>query len=63
MKTSRRTFVKSGAMITLGTAILPRSVFAAGAEKAVVGLQLYSIRDDMKSDPKGSLEENCRHGL
>jgi sugar phosphate isomerase/epimerase len=57
MKTSRRTFVKSGAMIALGTAILPRSVFAAGLEKAEVGLQLYSIRDDMKSDPKGSLKK------
>ncbi len=57
MKTSRRTFVKSGAMIALGTAILPRSVFAAVAEKAVVGLQLYSVRDDMKSDPKGSLKK------
>jgi sugar phosphate isomerase/epimerase len=57
MKTSRRTFVKSGAMIALGTAILPRSVFASVAEKAVVGLQLYSVRDDMKSDPKGSLKK------
>jgi sugar phosphate isomerase/epimerase len=57
MKTSRRTFVKSGAMIALGTAILPRSVFAAIAEKTVVGLQLYSVRDDMKNDPKGSLKK------
>jgi sugar phosphate isomerase/epimerase len=58
MKTSRRTFVKSGAMIALGAAILPRSVIAAAsAEKTVVGLQLYSVRDDMKSDPKGSLKK------
>lgn len=57
MKTSRRTFVKSGAMIALGAAILPRSVFAAGTEKPVVGLQLYSIRDDMEKDPRGSLEK------
>jgi sugar phosphate isomerase/epimerase len=57
MKTSRRTFVKSGAMFALGAAILPRSVFAASAEKAVVGLQLYSVREDMKSDPAGSLKK------
>ena len=57
MKTSRRTFVKSGAMIALGAAILPRSVFSASAEKVVVGLQLYSVREDMKSDPKGSLKK------
>jgi sugar phosphate isomerase/epimerase len=58
MKTSRRTFVKSGAMIALGAAILPRSVFASSsAEKTVVGLQLYSVRDDMQKDPKGSLKK------
>jgi hypothetical protein len=57
MKTSRRTFVKSGTMIALGATILPRSVFAASAEKAEVGLQLYSVRNDMKNDPKGSLKK------
>jgi sugar phosphate isomerase/epimerase len=57
MKTSRRTFVKSGAMAVIGASILPRTLFAATAEKAVVGLQLYSVRDDMKNDPKGSLEK------
>jgi len=57
MKTSRRTFVKSGALAVIGAAILPRSVFAFSAQKATVGLQLYSVRDDMKSDPKGSLKK------
>jgi sugar phosphate isomerase/epimerase len=57
MKNSRRTFVKSGAMAVLGAAILPRSVFAFNAQKATVGLQLYTIRDDMSSDPKGSLKK------
>jgi len=57
MNTSRRTFVKSGAMAVIGTAILPNSVFASAAQKATVGIQLYSVRDDMKSDPKGSLKK------
>jgi sugar phosphate isomerase/epimerase len=57
MKNSRRTFVKSGAMAVLGAAILPKSVFALSAQKATVGLQLYSVRDDMKSDPKGTLKK------
>ena len=57
MKTSRRTFLKSGAMVALGAAILPRSVFASNAQAETVGLQLYSVRDDMKSDPKGSLKK------
>jgi len=57
MKTSRRAFLKSGAMIALGTAILPGSAFAFAAQKGIVGLQLYSVRDDMKNDPKGSLKK------
>src|ERR1035437_1543196 len=57
MKTSRRTFLKSGAMVALGAAILPRSAFASSAQEVMVGLQLYSVRDDMKSDPKGSLKK------
>jgi sugar phosphate isomerase/epimerase len=55
MKTSRRTFVRSGAMIALGATLLPRALFAGTSEKAKVGLQLYSVRDDMSKDPKGSL--------
>jgi sugar phosphate isomerase/epimerase len=59
MKTSRRTFVKSGALIALGAAIFPGSAFAAEKRKqnAMVGLQLYSVRDDMMKDPKGSLKK------
>ena len=57
MKTSRRAFLKSGAMIALGTAILPRSAFASASQKEMVGIQLYSVRDDMKSDPTGSLKK------
>jgi len=57
MNNSRRTFVKSSAMAVIGAALLPRSVFASGAQKATVGIQLYSVRDDMKSDPKGSLKK------
>ena len=64
MSTSRRTFVKSGAMIALGAAIFPRSAFAGGKGKknGVVGLQLYSVRDDMKKDPKGSLAQLAKMG-
>ena len=62
MKTSRRTFLKSGALVALGTAILPRSVFASGAQNGMVGLQLYSVRDDMMKDPKGSLEQLAKMG-
>jgi sugar phosphate isomerase/epimerase len=58
MKTSRRTFVKAGAMAAVGTAIFPSSLLAAAAKKKeMVGLQLYSVRDDMMKDPLGSLKQ------
>jgi sugar phosphate isomerase/epimerase len=64
MTTSRRTFLKSGAMIALGAAILPRSAFAGEKSKqtGMVGLQLYSVRDDMMKDPKGSLMQLAKMG-
>jgi sugar phosphate isomerase/epimerase len=62
MKTSRRTFVKAGTMAALGTAILPGSVFAAAKEKGILGLQLYSVRDDMKKDPVGTMTQLAKMG-
>jgi len=57
MKSSRRTFIKSGAMAVAAMAILHRQAFAFGKVASVVGLQLYSIRDDMQKDPLGSLRQ------
>ncbi len=62
MKTTRRTFVKTGAIAALGTAIFPGSVFASGAQKRMVGLQLYSVRSDMTKDPLGSLTQLAKMG-
>ena len=64
MNTSRRNFVKSGALIALGAAAFPRSIFAAEKrkKKGMVGLQLYSIRDDMGKDPLGSLTQIAKMG-
>jgi len=44
-------------MVALGAAILPRSSFATGSQEVIVGLQLYSVRDDMMKDPRGSLKK------
>lgn len=57
MKTSRRTFIKTGAMALAGTAILGRTAFAAKKQKGIIGLQLYSVRADMSKDPLGSLKQ------
>jgi sugar phosphate isomerase/epimerase len=62
MKTSRRTFLKSGAMALTAAALLPESVFAAQKQKGIIGVQLYSIRSEMKKDPLGSLEQVAKMG-
>jgi sugar phosphate isomerase/epimerase len=49
-------------MAALGAAILPRSVFALQKPKGMVGLQLYSVRDDMEKDPLGSLTQVAKMG-
>jgi sugar phosphate isomerase/epimerase len=63
MKTSRRTFIKSGAMAIAATALLPDSVFAAKKKKkGIIGVQLYSVRDEMEKDPLGSLTQVAKMG-
>jgi sugar phosphate isomerase/epimerase len=62
MKTSRRVFVRASAMAALGTAILPGSVFASVKIKGIVGLQLYSVREDMLKDPLGTLTQIAKMG-
>jgi sugar phosphate isomerase/epimerase len=49
-------------MAVIGTAVLPRSVFASKKQKRIVGLQLYSIRNDMEKDPVGSLTQIAKMG-
>jgi sugar phosphate isomerase/epimerase len=62
MKTSRRTFIKAGTLAALGTAIIPGSVFGCTRPKGIVGIQLYSVRDDMLKDPLGSLTQLAKMG-
>lgn len=63
MKTDRRTFIKSGAMAVAATAFMRESIFAAKKkQKGIVGVQLYSIRDEMSKDPLGSLKQVSKMG-
>lgn len=62
MKTSRRTFIKTGTLVALGSAVLPKKAFGSAPEKGIVGLQLYSIRADMSKDPMGSLKQVAEMG-
>ena len=64
MKTDRRTFLKTGVMAIAGAALLREEAFALPPKKAkrIVGLQLYSVRDDMGKDPMGTLKQVAAQG-
>jgi sugar phosphate isomerase/epimerase len=62
MNTSRRDFLKTGALALAGTAMLPGGLLAAARAKEVLGVQLYSVRDDMKKDPAGTLKQVANMG-
>lgn len=62
MLTSRRTFLKHGGIALAGSMVLSDKLFANKLSGQVLGIQLYSIRDDMKSDPSGSLKQLAAMG-
>jgi len=62
MKSSRRTFIKSGAMAVAALAFMRKQAFAFDKAAKIVGLQLYSIRDEMNKDPLGSLKQVASMG-
>jgi sugar phosphate isomerase/epimerase len=57
MNNSRRNFIKNTALVVAGSALLPNRLFASPKKIERVGVQLYSIRDAMKTDPAGSLKK------
>jgi sugar phosphate isomerase/epimerase len=57
MDNSRRDFIKNTALVVAGSALLSNDLFASPAKIVRVGIQLYSVRDAMKTDPKGSLKK------
>jgi sugar phosphate isomerase/epimerase len=56
MNTTRRSFLKKSAVALASAAVLSDSLFASAKGKELVGVQLYSVRDDMKRDPLGTLK-------
>ncbi|MFZ6001333.1 MAG: sugar phosphate isomerase/epimerase family protein [Bacteroidota bacterium] len=60
MKTNRRQFLKTSALALAGTSLLSTEVWAK--EKTLTGIQLYSVRDDMKKDPAATLQALAKMG-
>lgn len=58
MSTSRRDFLRAGALAVTGAVFIPKQLFAEKRKKEkILGLQLYTVRDDMHKDPSGTLKQ------
>jgi hypothetical protein len=64
MNSSRRSFLRKSAFGLGAIAIASPALqsLAAAKYKKLVGIQLYSIREDMKMDPMGSLTKLAEMG-
>lgn len=56
MQTSRRNFLKSSALVA-GATVFSRNVFASNFKNEILGIQLYSVRDDMMKAPLDTLKQ------
>jgi sugar phosphate isomerase/epimerase len=54
--TSRRLFIQKTALAAAAAALSPAFLQAAAKKKYLIGIQLYSVRADMKADPLGTLK-------
>lgn len=59
---SRRTFIRQSAFTALALSLAQQTSWAKGNKKYLMGLQLYSVRDDMKRDPLGTLRALANMG-
>ncbi len=57
MSTTRRNFLKTGSLSVAALAIGSQKLFAAQAPDIYLGIQLYSVREDMDKDPSGTLKK------
>jgi sugar phosphate isomerase/epimerase len=70
MITSRRNFIKQGALALAGSSFLASCVKSTSTKenaspsevKRLLGLQLYCVREEMKADPLGTLKELANIG-
>lgn len=62
MKTTRRNFLKTGSMAATAVAFAPALACSGRNNQQVIALQLYSVRDDMKGNPQGTLSRLAEMG-
>ena len=57
MNNSRRSFIRTSAMVAAGVSLFQQNIFAAAKKGELTGNQLYSVRTAMKADPLGTLKQ------
>ena len=62
MDISRRQFIRKSSIAMAGTAMLPIIVNRRKIPGHVLGIQLYTVRDDMEKDPEGTLKSLAAMG-
>jgi sugar phosphate isomerase/epimerase len=56
MNNSRRKFIQNTAMVMAGSSLFSSRLFAAAPRTLITGIQLYTVRDEMKKDPLATLK-------
>jgi sugar phosphate isomerase/epimerase len=56
MPITRKQFLQAGSMAAVSAFFSPALLRAAAKPKYITGIQLYSVREDMKKDPLGTLK-------
>jgi len=62
MHTSRRKFLINSSLAMAGTLAFSNKIFAGTKKEKLTGIQLYSIRDEMKANPLDTLQQLARMG-
>ena len=63
MKTNRRDFIRASSMMAAGTMLLPslaysrQSGLSASSYNSEPGIQVYSVRDQLQEDFKGTMKK------
>lgn len=62
--TSRRNFLKSSALVTAGAMVAPSVISCGGGTKATkeIGIQIYTIREQLTADLEGSMKRLAQIG-